>query len=120
MIVGGCCTLSVADIFLLQSIAFSRKEMPAKGFEFSLMLSTNGACGKPVFSSASTRHLQEFVARGAPSSRVRFDTGEIPVAELLHSLFGEILLFNPLTSFVKVAYKRIKVLTQVKLLTCES
>ena len=120
MIVGGCCTLSVVDIFLLQSIAFSRKEMPAKGFEFSLMLSTNGACGKPVFSSASARHLQEFVARGAPSSRVRFDTGEIPVAELLHSLFGEILPFNPLTSFVKVAYKHVKVLTQVKLLTCES
>ena len=119
MIVGGCCTLSVADIFLLQSIAFSRKEMPAKGFEFSLMLSTNGACGKPVFSSASARHLQEFVARGAPSSRVRFDK-EIPVAELLLSLFGEILPFNPLTSFVKVAYKRVKVLTQVKLLTCES
>ena len=94
--------------------------MPAKGFEFSLMLSTNGDCGKPVFSSASARHLQEFVARGAPSSRVRFDTGEIPVAELLHSLFGEILPFNPLTSFVKVAYKRVKVLTQVKLLTCES
>ena len=95
--------------------------MPAIGFEFSLMLSTNGACGKPVFSSASARHLQEFVARGAPSSRVRFDTGEIPVAELLHNcLFGEILPFNPLTSFVKVAYKRIKVLTRVKLLTCES
>ena len=51
--------------------------MPAKGFEFSLMLSTNGACGKPVFSSASARHLQEFVARGAPSSRVRFDTSRI-------------------------------------------
>ena len=73
-----------------------------------------------MFSSASARHLREFVARGAPSSRVRFDTGEIPVRELLHSLFEEIPPFDPLTSFVKVAYKRVKVLAQVKQLTCES
>ena len=73
-----------------------------------------------MFSSASARHLREFVARGAPSSRVRFETGEIPVGELLHSLFEEIPPFDPLTSFVKVAYKRVEVLAQVKQLTCES
>lgn len=88
--------------------------MPAEGIEFSLSSSSGN-----TLASVKSRLLRDFAL--APSSRVRFDRGEIPVGELLHSLLllEEIPPFEWDTSLVNVAYTRVKVLAQVKQLISE-
>ena len=113
-----CCSLSLDKSFV-ESIASSSEEMPTEGIKFSLSTSSVN-----TLTSVKSRHLQDFAL--APSSRVRFDRGEIPVGELLFFftfftllVFKERLLFEWDTSLVNVAYTRVEVLAQFKQLIAE-